>query len=174
MKLMKLCCALLLLAHTSAFALTVGKVAAQVKIGEDDGGKVNGAAWSSTELTGKVTVFFYVDPDEKDLNNALADALKKEKFTHKDYQSIAVINMAATWAPNFAIESKLKDKQKEFPTTIYVKDKNKILVKKWNLGDDNNVFVLFDKEGKVLFHRDGKVDKAEIDKIISLIKANLI
>ena len=77
---------------------------------------------SSVELQGKVDVVFYVDPDEKDTNNEASDALDREKFPSDKFQSVGIINMAATWLPNFAISSALKDKQKRYPETIYVRD----------------------------------------------------
>ena len=62
--------------------------------------------------------------------------------------SVAVINMAATWMPNFAIQMKLESKQKDYPTTTYVKDMEKILVEQWGLADDSNDVLIFDREGK--------------------------
>jgi len=37
-----------------------------------------------------------VDPDEKDTNNDASEALDKEKFPAEKFQSVAIINMAAT------------------------------------------------------------------------------
>ena len=47
-------------------------------------------------------------------------------------QSVAVINLAATWKPNSIIGLILSSKQKEFPKTIYVEDENSKLVKNGN------------------------------------------
>ena len=69
-----------------------------------------------------------VDPDESDLNNHVSEALKAEKFPLEKYGSIAIINMAATWLPNFALNMKLKSKQENYKNTVYVKDLQKILV----------------------------------------------
>jgi len=56
-------------------------------------------------VAGKVYVLFYVDPDEKDTNNEASDALDREKFPSEKFQTVGIINMAATWLPNFAISS---------------------------------------------------------------------
>ena len=125
-------------------------------------------------LKNKVYVMFYVDPDEKDVNEDFSQALKKKEYRKKgNFNSIAVINMAATWKPNFAIEAILKGKQKEFPKTIYVKDKDKILVKKWKLADDASNIVIFSKDGKVLFCKSGKMSENDTQKAFKLIEENI-
>ena len=115
---------------------------------------------------------FYVDPDEKDLNNEASEALKKAKFPLDVYGSIAVINMDATWLPNFAIENSLLDKQKQYPDTLYLKDFKKILVKKWNFKDDSSNIAIFNQEGKEIFRIMGKASREEIAKMLDIIKEN--
>ena len=144
-----------------------------VEITDDEGGRVDGSPWNSEELKGKVQVLFYVDPDVKDLNSEFSAALKEQKFPRDQFGSVAIINMAATWLPNFAIASSLKKKQEEFPHTVYVKDLKKKLVTSWNVGDDNNCVILIDRQGKVLFAKDGKLSTEEISTVIKLIQTQL-
>jgi predicted transcriptional regulator len=163
----------LLLVTGSIFAIELGKVPPKVTLSGELGAKVDGGAWTSSMLKGKIYTLFYVDPDKKDLNNALADALKARKFDRSKVNSVAVINLAATWIPNAILESMLKKKQKKFSHTIYVKDKKKVLVKKWNLADDNSDILIFDKRGKLIYKKFGKVTDKEIPAIIKLIEKNL-
>jgi predicted transcriptional regulator len=86
---------------------------------------------------------------------------------------VAIVNLAATWLPNALIESKLKSKQKEFPDTTYVKDKKKVLVNTWKLADDNSDILIFDKKGKLIYKKFGKVSDSEIKSVISLIEKHL-
>ncbi|EQC48532.1 hypothetical protein M899_1870 [Bacteriovorax sp. BSW11_IV] len=144
-----------------------------VTLEKEAGGRLDGSLWSSSELVNKVHVLFYVDPDEKDLNEPLSERLKAENFDRANYQSIAVINMAATWLPNFALESSLKSKQEKYPDTTYVKDFDKLLVKKWSLKDDSNNVILFDKKGNVLYKIMGAASAEQIEEFIGLIKKNL-
>jgi predicted transcriptional regulator len=67
----------------------------------------------------------------------------------------------------------LEKKQKEFARTIYVKDKKKVLVKKWSLADDNSDIMIFNKKGELIYKKFGKLSKGEMTKAISLIKQNL-
>ena len=157
----------------SCMAVELNQVPSSVTIEGDNGGRVDGKAWSSSMLKGKVYIIFYVDPDKKDLNEDLSDALKKRHFNRKKYSSIAIVNLAATWLPNAIIESKLKDKQKKFPDTIYVKDKKKVLVKEWNLEDDNSDILIFNKKGKLIYKKFGKVSNTEIVEVLKLIEKNI-
>jgi predicted transcriptional regulator len=157
----------------SCMAIEIGKVPPPVTLSGDNGGKVDGNAWNSSYLKGKVHLVFYVDPDKKELNEAFNQALKKESFPSKDFASVAIVNMAATWMPNAAIEMLLEKKQKEFTRTIYVKDKKKVLVKKWALADDNSDIMIFNKKGELIYKKFGKLSKSEMTKVIALIKQNL-
>ena len=131
--------------------LPIGEIPPKVVLKGDLGGRLAGTQWSSEELvSGKVIVLFYVDPDESELNNHVSDALKAENYPKEKYGSIGMANMAATWLPNFAINMKLKSKQEQYKNTLYVKDLEKTLVKKWELSDDNSDVVVFGKDSSVL------------------------
>ncbi len=159
---------------SSAWAgLEVGQTPKEVELKGDLGGRLDGSPWSSKELAGKVHVLFYVDPDEKDLNNDTSEALRLENFPRDQYQSYAIINMDATWLPNFAISSALEDKQKKYPNAIYVRDYDKILVKEWDLADDNSDVLAFDKAGNLIFMKAGKLTPQDINKLTGLIRENL-
>ena len=164
---------LLLLSLSLGFALEVGELPKPLTLEGESGGQVTGEAFSSDILKGKVHVLFYVDPDEKELNEHVSAALKKEAFDRNKYASVAIINMAATWLPNFAIASKLEDKQKQYPDTLYVKDLQSVLVKEWELKDDSSNVVLFSQDGKVLFLKKGKLNNEETFELISLIQDNI-
>ena len=154
--------------------LPIGEIPPKVVLKDDLGGRLDGMQWSSEELvSGKVIVLFYVDPDESELNNHVSDALKAENYPKEKYGSIGMANMAATWLPNFAINIKLKSKQEQYKSTVYVKDLDKTLVKKWGLSDDNSDVVVFGKDGSVLFSVDGKFTDAQVKEIVKVVWDNL-
>ena len=154
--------------------LPIGEIPPKVILKDDLGGRLDGTQWSSEELvSGKVIVLFYVDPDESELNNHVSDALKAENYPKEKYGSIGMANMAATWLPNFAINMKLKSKQEQYKSTVYVKDLEKTLVKKWGLSDDNSDVVVFGKDGSVLYSVDGKFTDAQVKEIVKVVWDNL-
>ncbi len=162
-----------LLMNQPAQAIELGEIPPRVELKEKWGGRLDGEPWSSEELNGKVHVLFYVDPDEKDTNNDASEALNREKFPADRFQSVGIINMAATWLPNFAVSSALKDKQKLYPTTIYVRDYKKILVNAWKIADDSSNVLAFDKSGRLIFRKDGKLTAEQIQKLIKIIRDHL-
>jgi YtfJ family uncharacterized protein len=158
----------------SAWAgLEMGQVPPKVELKDKLGGRLDGTPWSSGELKGKVHVIFYVDPDEGDLNDDASEALKEAKLPREKFQSYGIINMDATWLPNFAISSSLKKKQKQYPTTIYVRDYKKALVKKWGIADDNSDVLAFDKEGRLIFRKDGKLNEKEIKELLKAVRSHI-
>ena len=130
-------------------------------------------AGAAANSRGRLFALFYADPDEADLNNDASEAIKAEDFDKQKYGSVAVINMAATWMPNFAIQMKLESKQKDYPDTTYVKDMEKILVEQWGLADDSNDVLIFDREGKVVFSVDGQLNPSQIEEMLQTIRKNL-
>ena len=154
--------------------LPIGEIPPKVVLKGDLGGRIDGRQWSSEELVSeKIIVLFYVDPDESELNNHVSDALKAENYPKEKYGSIGIANMAATWLPNFAINMKLKSKQEKHKETVYVKDLDKTLVKKWGLSDDNSDVIVFGKDGRVLYSIDGKFTEAQVKEIVKVVWDNL-
>ncbi len=167
-------CILFVLLSVGLFAgLPVGENAPLLEISGDAGGRVDDTAWSSSELVGKVWVVVHADPDESDMNNTATEALKAEDFPKDVYGSVALINMAATWKPNFAINLILKGKQEDYPSTVYVRDNDNMVGDKWGLADDSNNMVIFDPTGKVIFSFDGQVSDDDIKKMIAMINAEI-
>ncbi len=173
---------LLITAALSIFFFTMPSLAkfklntpiGKITISGQDGGLVsNSKPWSTTSLKGKTTVLFYVDPDLSELTNDVSDALKREQFPKNSLHSVAIINASATWLPNFAIKSHLENKQEEFPSTVYVLDLKKVLVKKWGLEDENTVVLAISKTGKGLFKASGRLSNNQINQLINLLKKDI-
>ncbi len=168
--LLKLLVLLFFVSQNAWAGLKMEQLPPKVELKDNLGGRLDGTPWSSSELKGKVHVIFYVDPDEKDLNNDASEALKAAKLPRDKFQSFAIINMAATWLPNFAISSALKDKQEQYPTTIYVRDYKKVLVNKWKIADDNSDVLAFDKSGRLFFKKYGKLNEKEIQDLLKAVR----
>ena len=163
---------LALLFSASLFALEIGSTIPDLMISDDNGAKVTGEPFDTQSMRGKTSLIFYVDPDEKSLNEHVGKAIKEAKFDRSHFQSYAIINMEATWLPNFAIETILEDKQKEYPNTIYVKDLKKNFVYMWQIADDNSDVILLDANGKVLFIHEGKLPPEKLQELIKLIQTH--
>ena len=155
--------------------LTVSENSTSIKLEGSAGGRVTGEPWSSEEIAkmGKIISLFYIDPEEKKLNDSVEKAYDNEHFPPEKHGSIAVINMAAAWYPNSLIDSQLKQKQEKYPRTIYVKDMHKTLVKEWDLKDDSVNVVIFGRDGKPLFIKRGAMTEQDIIAMMKIIRSNL-
>jgi len=162
-----------LLINQPVWALEFGEPPPKVELKEKLGARLDSTPWSSDELQGKVSVVFYVSPDEKDTNNPASEALDKEKFPSDKFISYGIINMAASMLPNFVINAALKEKQERYPKTIYVRDYKKVLVDAWKIADHSSNVMVFDKKGTLIFRKDGKLTSEEIEKLVKSVRDNL-
>jgi hypothetical protein len=155
---------------------------ADLKIGETppllllegkEGGRVDGSAWSSAELTGKVHVLMYVDPDKVKVNSHVEEALADQDFDPQKVAAIGAINMAASWKPDFAIDLILKGKQEKYPNTVYVRDKNRAFVSQWGLVDQGYHVLGVSGDGKIIFSAATKLTAEQIRELIELIRKHI-
>lgn len=165
---------LLALNFAAAFATTTdGDSLPHLELGGDRGGRIDGSSWSNQSLNGKIWAIFYVDPDEKDSNLEMESAIKAAKFPQDQFGSIAIINMDATWLPNKVIEASLAKKQEEFPHVIYLKDRQKVLVKEWKLKDDSYEVLILNKQSKVIWQKAAPFTKEDTAQVLNAIRASL-
>lgn len=150
-------------------SLQPGQVPPEVRLEGKTGGRVDGSPFSTRILRGKIWYMVYVDPDKRDYNEYLNQELKKRQYPDAYFGSVAVVNMAATWIPNFLLEKMLQEKQEEYPRTIYVLDYEKVFVKSWGLKDDNYNILVFDAEGRLQYWGWGDLSRDQADRVLRLI-----
>ncbi|MBN1758378.1 MAG: hypothetical protein JW863_08685 [Chitinispirillaceae bacterium] len=160
--------AVLISVAIAAAELPLNAKPAMVELSGKCGGRLDGSPWSSSEIAGKVYSVYYIDPDEADLNEPLFTALKAEGYPIGKVQSVAIINMQATWMPAGVLSMVLKRKQKKYPLTLYIKDNCRKLVSAWDCTDHSSDIMLFNQQGEVLFSKDGQLTGDEIRTMIDL------
>jgi len=164
---------LLLFLTLSAYAVKMGEVPPPLLLDGDNGGRSDGTPWDSYTLLGKVHTVLYMDPDERKVAMPFLDALNSKKFDKTKYATIAIVNLAAMWMPNYVLETMLKSKQKELDNTEFVFDKTKYLVKKWQLKDDASNVLIFDAKGKLLYQKSGTLSSEDVSEIMNLISKSI-
>lgn len=161
---------------SSAGALANSKLAVGMKaptlvlVGENGGLVKDSSEFSVASLAGKPHVIWYVDPDEKDLNEKAVEAQRALQIKPATVGSVAIINFAATIIPNFILSGVIEDSQKENKNTLYVKDLKKILVDTWGLKDDSSNVVVLGSDLKVLYTHGGLLNENNIKDFISVLK----
>jgi len=148
----------------------VGNIPVTVTLSGKEGGLIKtDTPWSSDSTKGTITILFYIDPDERDINNKLEEKLEALHIPSSKLQSLVIINYEATWTPNFILDAALKNSQEDFPDAVYVADYDSVLVKKWGLPDSSYTVILFNSKGKVVYRKDTELSCREIDKFIELL-----
>jgi predicted transcriptional regulator len=155
-----------------AFAaeLKVGEKAADFKLKDSTGKEYS---LNNPEFKGKVLYIAYVDPDEKDTNNHVEDALKKEKdsgaLDKNRYEGFGIVNLKASMMPNFLIKSAIKSKQEKTGAIIML-DLDYTILNLWGLKNDSSEVVVLDKERICRYVYHGKLPAEELTKMIQTIK----
>lgn len=152
-------------------------LAAELKVGDkapdfslkDSKGKAY--SLHSAEFQGKVMSVFYVDPDEKDLNSHVEDALLKDPGLERNvrYKGLGITNLKATKMPNFLIKSVIKSKQEKTGAIILL-DYDYTILNLWGLKNDTSSIVILDKDRICRYVYNGKLPSAEVDRVLKIIK----
>ncbi|MCE5262723.1 MAG: YtfJ family protein [Deltaproteobacteria bacterium] len=153
-----------------AAELKVGDKASDFKLKDSTGKEYS---LDHPQFKGKVLYIAYVDPDEKDTNNHVEDALKKERdsggLDKTRYEGFGIVNLEASMMPNFLLKSAIKSKQQKTGATIIL-DPDYTILKQWGLKNDSSDVVVLDKERICRYVYNGKLPQEELTKMIGIIK----
>lgn len=169
-----LCLGIFTSSPLSAKNLKIGhKVPSTIIEGKNGGLVDSDKPFNVKHLAGKVQIIWYVDPDEKDLNDYAVERLRKEKFPLDQVGSVAIINFDATVIPNWILAKIIANSQDKNKNTLYVKDMKKILVKEWGMKDDSSNLVVLSENLKVLYWYGGKLDKKTTDQFLEVVRKHI-
>ncbi len=126
-------------------------------------------------LGSKVVAIIYADPDRKDMNDPLSNAMTEKKWPKDKVVMIGLVNMRDSWIADFALNIAIKSKQKQFPDAVIMKDQDSSLKNGWNLGDcnDTSVVVIIGKERTVKYISKGPVRGSEINRVLQIVDASI-
>ena len=139
----------------------------------DDGGLTNGDEWKSSTLKDKVNLLLYVDPDKHRDVKRLVTKLDSINYTPDSLGITFILNTGATIIPNFLIRNRMKKRAENTPNFTYVLDQEKVLIKKWDLIDNDINILLIDRYGKIIEKHHGKITNEFINQFLNNID-NLI
>ncbi len=136
--------------------------------------------WKSSELTGRVFTVYHlaardgIDEINKPYIDALIDAYLPEKMPDSPYKTITVLNTDdALWGTAGIASRRFEKSQKEFPYACYVNDEEGLIQKAWGLKSKESAVAVLNKEGKVIFFKEGKITDEEIKGVVRMIKKEL-
>ncbi|MBM4314468.1 MAG: hypothetical protein FJ122_11195 [Deltaproteobacteria bacterium] len=160
----------LTMALSAAADLKVGDRAPDFKMKDSTGKEYS---LEDPRFKGKVLYIAYVDPDERDTNNHVEDALIKERdsgaLDKARYEGFGFANLKATALPNFLIKALIKSKQEKTGAVVLL-DYDYTILNLWGLKNDSSEIVVLDKERICRFKYSGKLPPEELEKMIRIIK----
>ena len=139
----------------------------------DDGGLCGGKEWKSSSLKDKVNLVIYVDPDKQDWVKPLVVKLDSINYSPDSLGVTFILNTEATIIPDFIIRNRVQDKAKTSPNITYVLDQEKVLVRKWNLVDNDINVLLMNASGKIIRKHNGKMTRKFINQFIKKIDESI-
>lgn len=155
------------------YAAYVGQVVSSIQLQDPN--------WSPKAIPyigERVVSIMYTDPDAKDVNDPLSDAINAKKYPKSKYVAIGIANCKETFWADGLIASKTREKQAQFPEAIFLLDKNRTLANAWQLGNGNGtgIVILIGKDKKIKFIsyvKNQGQSKAIINDFISTLDAEL-
>ena len=165
----------LALSLSSLFAVDTSAPLPTIVLEGDSGGYYSGKPWNSEMLKGKTSMLMYVDPDEKSKGEIFKPTIAgfEKDLDFEKFQILVIINLKATWKPDAIIKKMMKSKVDEHPKRTYILDADSVLVKNWNLPDDEYNTLIIDEDGKVIYQHKGKWNDDEMKKVDTLVRQTI-
>ncbi|MFV0487877.1 MAG: YtfJ family protein [Vibrio fluvialis] len=176
---------LLLLSFSPTFAfshnLNVGQTVPVVNI--DAGGEmqIQGddiiyQSWTTQQMLGKVRVIQAIAGrrQAKAMNAPLMSALTEAHFPPQQYQTTTIVNQDdAIWGTGTFVQSSAEESKKEFSWSSVILDVEGKLAAVWGLHPHSSAIIVQDKQGGVLFVKEGPLTQNEKNEVIALVKEHL-
>lgn len=136
--------------------------------------------WHSKETEGRIETVYHLAARMgiDDLNKPFIDALiaaKLPEFTPDGaYKTTTVLNLDdALWGTTGLGRSRLEGSQRDFPHAFHVLDEKGVARAAWDLKSKSSAVIVLDRDGTVLFFKEGKLNAEEISRALGIIRGKL-
>lgn len=133
-------------------------------------------AWNSDAMLGKVRVVQAIAgrSNSKAMNAPLMSAITAAQFPAESYQTTTIINQDdSIWGTGSFVKSSAQDSKTEFPWSSMVLDEEGVVAANWDLTSESSAIIVQDKQGKVLFVKEGVLTENDVEQVLKLIAQNL-
>ncbi|MDY1037713.1 YtfJ family protein [Lelliottia sp. CFBP8978] len=141
-----------------------------------DNDKFSYKPWNSAQLAGKVRVVQHIAgrTSAKEKNASLVEAIKSAKLPHDRYQTTTIVNTDdAIPGSGMFVRSSLESNKKLYPWSQIIVDSDGVTRKAWQLEEESSAVVVLDKDGRVLWAKDGALTQEEVQQVIALLHKSL-
>ncbi|WP_417617289.1 YtfJ family protein [Oceanisphaera sp.] len=132
--------------------------------------------WQLSDGQGKVRLVQHIAgrSSAKELNAPLIEAIKAAQLPRDHYQTVTIINVDdALFGTSGFVRSSAESSKREFPWSSIVVDNKGEVAQKWQLTARSSAIILLDKEGRVLFTKEGALAGEQIKDVLKLIQTAL-
>ncbi len=133
--------------------------------------------WSTAELQGKVSILFHLAARmgtykmNRDLLYAIAEAGFPDKLPDAPCKVITILNTDdAIWGTSDIARNKFIKLQKKFPHYLHIIDEEGIALQNWSLTEKGSSVLITDKNGTVVFFKEGTLNTTERETALTKIK----
>ena len=133
-------------------------------------------AWNSSSLTGKVHMIQHLAArlSARKINTAFTDRVTAAHFPSDKYLTTSILNIDdAFWGTTAFVYGELESNKKQHSYASIIADSRGKAQKTWQLKEKSSAIILLDKNGQVLFFKEGALTAQEIESTLELIKTHL-
>ena len=145
-----------------------------------DGTDIQYETFNSSALNGKIRTIYHLAARTgiDDINNPYIDALIAAQLPEKQpdsaYKTVTILNTDdALWGTAGIASGQLEDSQKETAYAYYVVDEKGVALQTWQLKKKGSAVIVLDRDGTVLYFKDGKLSDNDIASAVAIIKEKL-
>jgi YtfJ family uncharacterized protein len=146
----------------------------------EKGSKITHKTFNSDDLTGKIRSIYHLAArgGTEDINQPYIEALTAAKLPQyapdSPYKTTTILNTDdALWGTATVAVGMFEGSQKKLAHDYYVVDSKGEALDKWGLQPKNSAVILLDRDGTVLYFKEGKMSDADIASVIALIQDHL-
>lgn len=129
--------------------------------------------WNSSELAGKVRIVQYIAgrTSAKKKNSLLIKAVKNANFPKDRFQPTTIVNTDdVIFGSGFFVMGKIEKNKRRYPWAQFIIDSTGTGRKTWQLNEMSSTILVLDKEGHVLWAKDGNLTPKEVYQVISMVR----
>ena len=129
--------------------------------------------WNSAQLGGKVRVIQHIAgrTSAKDMNDPLIEAIKKAGLPHDKYQTTTIVNTDdVIFGSGFFVLGKIEKNKRRYPWAQFIIDSSGLGRSAWQLNEMSSTILVLDKEGRVLWAKDGDLTPKEVHQVIAMVQ----
>lgn len=129
--------------------------------------------WSSGELAGKVRIVQYIAgrKSAKKKNAMLIKAVKAANFPQDRFQPTTIVNTDdVIFGTGLFVLSKIEKNKRRYPWAQFIIDSSGLGRKTWQLNEMSSTILVLDKEGRVLWAKDGDLTPKEVHQVIAMVQ----